>query len=104
MLNTETTHTKLKQTYSYKLDFRSTAWCWRCQALTHSSRIDGEGGLAMDLPESTAVESSNQPSDASSLGGEKLGPDQGGASWNQTATKTITQDGSKIELFFRRKK
>lgn len=99
MLNTETTHTKLKQTYSYKLYFRSITLCWRCQALTHSSGFDGECGLAMDLPDSTTVQSWNQPSDTGSLGDEKLGPDQGGASWNQTGTKTITQDRWKIELF-----
>lgn len=44
----------------------------------------------MDLPESRAIQSCDHPSAASSLGSEKLRPEQGGASWDQTRTKTLS--------------
>lgn len=59
-----------------------------------SSGLDGDRRLAADLPESRTVQNSDHPGAAGPLRGEKLGPGQGGASWDQTET-------SKINLYVR---
>lgn len=51
-----------------------------------SSGLDGDRRLAVDLPESGAVQSNDHPGAASPLRGEKLGPGQGGAPWDHTET------------------
>lgn len=57
--------------------------------LQRSSGLNGERRLALDLPESRAVQDSDHPGAASPVRGEKLGPGQGGACWDQTETNRV---------------
>lgn len=57
--------------------------------LLWSSGLDGKRRLAVDLPESRTVQSSDHPGGASPVWGEKLGPSQGGAVWDQTETSEV---------------
>ena len=54
-----------------------------------SSGLDGKRRLAVDLPKSRTVQSSDYPGGASTQWGEKLGPCEGGAAWDQTETSEV---------------
>lgn len=59
------------------------------------SGVDGERHLAVDLSESRTVQSGDQPGAAGPLRGEILGPDQGGASCDQTVIFELGQHDSR---------
>lgn len=85
--------------YTTKLSYRSTVYVgWSVSELKDggasatvqwSSGLDGDRRLAVDLPESGTVQSSDHPGAAGPLRGDKLGPDQRGASCDHTETSRV---------------